>query len=568
MTSPEQKTPQEELLRELQVLMLLRVLFISFLLGALIFIQVRAGRTYLGDIHPSHYLLLAGVYFISIIYVFLLKQLKNVRLQAYLQLVVDTIIITALIYTTGGIESILSFLYILSIFSGSILLYRRGGMIVASSSSIFYGLLLDLHYYGVVHPLSSRLSYPDQYQSSYLFFTIVANMAAFYLVGYLSSFLSEQARRSRAALQVKESDLIRLEVLHESIIGSLRSGLIVLGDQERIILFNPAAERMFGLAAAQVYGHPIRDHLPHLARDLSSPSFISSGPPGIQAQLTDVSCLTPDGKRMHLQVSISPLQYALSEQKGWILILQDVTRMKQIQEEMREVEGLALIGELAAGMAHEIRNPMASISGSIEMLRDEIEQNDVNSRLMDIILRETERLNDLVADFLLFARAQRPRLTELDLNQLIIESLELFKNSQRFHPGIDIVTDFQDPAVIESDSGQLKQVFWNLFLNASEAMGNGGTLTITTSLGHGSAESESAQVSVVIRDTGEGFDENDLPRIFLPFFTTKERGSGLGLAIVKRIIDRLEGKASGRNHPGGGAEITIILPVRTTLTEA
>ncbi len=548
--------------------MLLRVLFISFLLGALIFIQVRAGRTYSGDIHPSHYLLLASVYFISIIYVFLLKQMKNVRLQAYLQLVVDTIIITALIYTTGGIESILSFLYILSIFSGSILLYRRGGMIVASSSSIFYGLLLDLHYYGVVHPFSSRLSYPDQYQSSYLFFTIVANMAAFYLVGYLSSFLSEQARKSRAALQVKESDLIRLEVLHESIIESLRSGLIVLGDQERIILFNPAAERMFGLAAAQVYGHPIRDHLPHLARDLSSPSFISIGPPGIQAQLTDVSCLTPDGKRMHLQVSISPLQYALSEQKGWILILQDVTRMKQIQEEMREVEGLALIGELAAGMAHEIRNPMASISGSIEMLRDEIEQNDVNSRLMDIILRETERLNDLVADFLLFARAQRPRLTELDLNQLIIESLELFKNSQRFHPGIDIVTDFQDPAVIESDSGQLKQVFWNLFLNASEAMGNGGTLTITTSLGHGSAESQSAQVSVVIRDTGEGFDENDLPRIFLPFFTTKERGSGLGLAIVKRIIDRLEGKASGRNHPGGGAEITIILPVRKTLTEA
>jgi len=563
MINPKQKTPQEEILRGLQVLMLLRVLFISSLLGALIFIQVGASRTYFGDIHTSHYALLAAVYFLSIIYVFLLRHAKNIKFQAYLQLLIDTLIITMLIYTTGGIESIFSFLYILSIFSASILLYRRGGMIVASSSSILYGVLLDLHYYGVIHPLSSRLSYPDQYQSAYLFFTIVANMAGFYLVGYLSSFLSEKARKSLVELRVKESDLTRLEVLHESIIGSLTSGLIVLDDQERMILFNPAAEKMFGLAAARVCGHPICDHLPHLARHLSIPSSISSAPPRIQTQLTDASCPTADGKTMHLQVSISPLQYALGEQRGWILIFQDVTRMKQIQEEMREVEGLALIGELAAGMAHEIRNPMASISGSIEMLRDEIEQTDVNSRLMGIILRETERLNCLIANFLLFAAAQRPRLMEFDLNQLLTESLELFKNSRGRHPDTEIITHFEGPAMIRSDSDQLKQVFWNLFLNASEAMGRGGTLRVATSLDNGSA-----QITVVIRDTGEGFDEKNLPRIFLPFFTTKERGSGLGLAIVKKIIDRLEGKVSGRNHPGGGAEITVVLPVRPTLREA
>lgn len=568
MISLQQKTPQEELLKKLQILMLLRVLFISFLLGALIFIKVRASRSYFGDIHTAHYLLLAGVYVINIIYGVLLKRSKNILFQAYVQLLMDALIITVLIYTTGGIESIFSFLYILSIFSGSILLYRRGGMIMASSSSIFYGVLLDLHYYGVIHPLSSRLSYPEQYQSYYLFFTIVANMAAFYLVGYLSSFLSEQAKKSRAALKDKESDLIRLEVLHESIIGSLTSGLIVLDDQERMILFNPAAERMFGLSAAQVYGHPIRDHLPHLAGHLSSPPFMSSDPPGIQTQLTNVSSVTSAGEKMHLQVSVSPLQFSPGEHKGRILILQDVTRMKQIQEEMKEVEGLALIGELAAGMAHEIRNPMASISGSIEMLRDEIKESDVNTRLMDIILRETERLNGLIADFLLFARAQRPRFTEFDLNHLIIESLELFQNSQACHPGTKIVTRLHEMAAIESDPGQLKQVLWNLFLNASEAMGHGGTLHIATSLAHGSSEAGSDQINVVIRDTGKGFDEEEMPRVFLPFFTTKERGSGLGLAIVKRIVDRLEGKVSGRNHPEGGAEITIVLPVRPNAREA
>jgi len=542
--------------------MLLRVLFISFLLGALIVIQVRAARTSLGDVHTSHYLLLAGVYFISIIYVFLLKQSKNIRLQAHLQLLIDTFIITILIYTTGGIESVFSFLYLLSIFSGSILLYRKGGMLVASSSSILYGLLLDLHYYGVIQPLSSRLSYPEQYQGAYLFFTIAANMAGFYLVAYLGSFLSEQARKSRAELRVKEHDLTRLEVLHESIIGSLTSGLIVLDDQERIILFNPAAEKMFGVTATRACGHPIRDTLPELAKHLNGPSFISIGPPEIQAQLTDFARVRPDGKKTHLQVSISPLQHSLGEQKGRILTLQDVTQLKEIQEEMKQVEGLALMGELAAGMAHEIRNPMASISGSIQMLRDEIEQSAVNMRLMDIILRETERLNELVADFLLFARAQIPKLTEFDLNQLILESVELFRNSHACHPETKIVTDFQEVKTITSDSGQLKQLLWNLFLNASEAMGEGGTLYITTSLAHGSAEPKLDQFSVLIRDTGEGFDEKDLGRIFLPFYTTKERGSGLGLAIVKRIVDRLEGKVSCRNHPEGGAEITVMLPVR------
>jgi two-component system, NtrC family, sensor histidine kinase PilS len=562
MTDPEQKIPQEDLLKGLQALMLLRVLFISLLMAALIFIQARASHSYLGHIHTAHYLLLSGVYLLSIVYVILFRRLENLRLQAYVQLLTDTVIITVLIYTTGGIESIFSFLYILCIFCGSILLYRRGGMIMASSSSILYGALLDLHYYGVIHPLSSRLSYPEQYPSAYLFFTVVANMAAFYLVAYLSSFLSEQARKSRTALQVKESDLTRLEVLHQSIIGSLTSGLIVLDDEKRIILFNPAAEKMFGVGSHQVLGSRLRDHLPQVAAQLDHPSVVSSTSRDIKPQFVDTTCRGADGNEMHLQISMSPLEFSPGERKGLVLILQDVTQMKQIQKEMKEVEGLALIGELAAGMAHEIRNPMASISGSIEMMKEELGRNDVNRRLMDIILRETDRLNDLVADFLLFARNQRPKLTQFDLNQLILESVELFRNSHKCHPRTRIVTNLGNPVVIESDAAQLKQVVWNVLLNASEAMGEGGTLHIATSVAHGPDRSGPERATVVFRDTGKGFDEKALSRVFLPFFTTKERGSGLGLAIVKRIVDRLGGKTWARNHDQGGAEITILLPVR------
>jgi len=213
-------------------------------------------------------------------------------------------------------------------------------------------------------------------------------------------------------------------------------------------------------------------------------------------------------------------------------------------------------------MAHEIRNPMASISGSIEMLREGMEQNDVNIRLMNIILREIDRLNDLVSDFLLFARPERTKLSKFDLNQLIIDSLELLQNSPRWNSQIKIFTSFPYPVTVESDPGQLKQVLWNLFLNACDAMSEGGNLHVASALVPGSPETGPDKAKIVVRDTGEGFDEKGLQHLFLPFFTTKENGSGLGLAIVKRIVDRLEGKISGTNHPGGGAQITILLPVR------
>jgi signal transduction histidine kinase len=181
---------------------------------------------------------------------------------------------------------------------------------------------------------------------------------------------------------------------------------------------------------------------------------------------------------------------------------------------------------------------------------------------MNIILRETDRLNELVSDFLLFARPKKANLTEFDLNQLIRESLEFFQSSPRWNSKIAIFASLPYPVMVKSDPDQLKQVLWNLFLNASDAMGRGGELHIASALVPGPPESGSEKAKIVIRDTGEGFDEKGLKKLFLPFFTTKEGGSGLGLAIVKRIIDRLEGQISGANHPGGGAEIRILLPVR------
>jgi len=543
--------------------MFLRVLFVSLLLGASVFVQVKETRTAFGDIQTVHYLLIAAIYSISFIYVLLLKRLNNLIHFAYLQLLVDTVLVTAVIYATGGIESIFSFLYILTIINGSIILYRKGGMIAASSCSILYGLLIDLHYYRVIEPLGSRLAYPADYQSSYIFYMIVVNIAAFYLVAYLSSYPSEQARKSRVELIAKQDDIIKLEALNEWIIQSMTSGLITLDDEGRILLFNPAAEALFGMPSSACIGQRLLEVLPFLNGHVR-PSDEEMNPPsgkGKHPSFMDLPYLRPSGEEVFLRCSVSPLSSPDGSRGGRILFFQDMTEMKKIEEEMKRVEDLALIGELAAGIAHEIRNPMASISGSIQMLKESLEMDDVKTKLMDIMLREINRLNTLVSDFLLFARPKQSAVQSVDLNQLILDSLELFKNSAKWTEKTRVEMQLHGSMNIESDPEQIKQVLWNLFLNAMDAMRGGGVLLVRTEfVNFPEPHGENRKMAqIIFRDTGEGFSNKALQFLFTPFFTTKEGGSGLGLAIVKRIVEGLRGRVSGKNHPDGGAEITVWL---------
>lgn len=562
MVGPDPKIPQTELSGRLQRLMFLRVLFVSALLGASVFIQGRETRTYFGEIQTAHYFLIAAIYFFTVLYILLLKVMRDLEKLLYLQLLVDTFFVTAIIYTTGGIESFFSFLYVLTIINGSVFLYRKGGMTLASASSILYGLLLDLHYYGVIQPIGSPLDYPVLYQSAYIFFKILANIVAFYVVAFLSSYPSEQVRRSRVELQAKEDDLIQLEALNEWIIRSITSGLITLDHERKILLFNPAAERIFGIGAAQAFKRSVVEVLPFLGEDLRGAGESLPGRPWRSSEFFDIDYLRPDGKKVYLRCSVSPLSIPEGERKGEILIFQDLTEMRRIEAEMKRVEGLALIGELAAGIAHEIRNPLASISGSIQMLKEDQEKSAVSSRLMEIVLREIGRLNHLVNDFLLFARPKRAKIERFDLNPLIVESLTLFKYREQAMKGIQEETDFRAPIRIDSDPEQMRQILWNLFLNACEAMPMGGRLLVRTELeaaGEGPGRRPD-RVKITIRDTGEGFSPKALEHLFTPFFTTKEGGTGLGLATVKRVVEGLQGAASGRNHPDGGAEITILLP--------
>jgi two-component system sensor histidine kinase PilS (NtrC family) len=552
-----------ELYRRLQALMFLRVVLVSIFLGASLFIQLREGDTYFGQIHTAHFRIIVCIYLLTFVYVLILKYSRRLEWSAYLQLLVDTFSISAIVLATGGIDSIFSILYMLNIISAGIMLYRKGGLVIATACSLTYGAVLFCHYYGVISPLGGRGPGLGAYKGSEVVFLFMVNATGFYLVSYLSSYLSEQARRSHVELKAKQIDFDKLEALNESIIQGVDSGLIALDGSHRIILFNPAAEDIFGVKLTKVLGNQVETLFPFLLDHLKDGQPSSSYSPAKRGRFFDLCYPRDHGNDSYLRFCITPFPLPGSDQRGQILAFQDLTELRQIEEEMKRVEGLALIGELAAAIAHEIRNPLASISGSIQLLKEGFSKEDMNRRLMDIVMREIDRLNHLVNEFLLFARPRKANFEQFELNQLIQDSLDLFQKSQYWNKQIQVRRSFPCPVHIESDAEQIRQMLWNLFLNAVEAMPHGGSFFLATELLEPlpTENNVPAKVKVTVRDTGKGFESKALENLFTPFFTTKPEGSGLGLAIVKRITEGLKGQVEGTNHLDGGAEVSVILPL-------
>lgn len=557
MVNTDQDPATQQTLSRLQLLMFLRVTLVSLLLGVAIIIQVRETKTFFGEIVNAHYSLIAAVYLLTFLYVIAFRYVRNLTRFAYVQILLDTILITAIIHTTGGIESMFSLLYLLSIISGSIILYRRGGLMVASFSIILYGALLDLNYYGLINSMGSHSLYPQDYQSDEVFYRILVNGAAFYVVSFLSSFLSEQSLRSETALKAKQKDMADLEMLNENIIQSISSGLVAVDEYRKIIVFNKGAEGLFDVESTDAIRRDVYEVIPFI-----QPYLEGKNP----NKFNQIVYQGGDGKQIDLLLNISSLTDQDGNKKGKILFFQDMTHMREMEREVKRMEDLAMLGELSAAIAHEIRNPLASISGSIQVLDDSLSREDslINERLMDIISREIDRLNHMVSDFLQFARPQSKEVEKFDLNQLIGETLYIFQNSQSWSSNLEVEKKISGLLEMGSDPQQLKQVLWNILLNASEAMPKGGVIRVSTEKVNGfdGSGGSTESVKIKVEDNGPGINPKVIKDMFKPFSTTKKGGSGLGLAIVRRIVDGLGGEVSGQNLTGGGAAITILLPLQ------
>ena len=554
----------KELLGKIKWLMVLRLLFATFLLVATVVVQARAYPSVSNTSLASLYILTGVIYFLTLCYALLLDRIKRYTLFAYVQLFFDVLFVTALIYVTGGIESIFSFMYILTIINAAIMLYRRGGLLIASASSIGYGSLLDLQYFGIIHPYYTRASALMTYTIGYYFYTLLMNIAAFYLVAFLSSYLAEELRRSSVKLKAKQYDLDQLELLNRNIVQSINTGLMTLNNQLEISYINPAAEQISGFGYRDLEGVHIGDIFPKIVPYLSISDTRSGNDDMPQPQKgIDVDFDRRDGIRLHLGFSQSILKDPGGEEIGLILIFQDLTEFRQMQDQVRRMDRLAVAGELAAGIAHEIKNPLASLSGSIQMLRDEVNFGPMQQRLMDITMREAERLNALVNEFLLFSRPEKAVDRSVEVNEVIDDTLEMLKNSPELSRPIRIEKTLSKNLWVHIDSQRLQQVIWNLVLNAVQEMKNSGRLSVTTATrmkrGSGDAQEKLAEIS--ISDTGPGILPENQGKVFDPFFTTKDQGTGLGLTIVHRIVENYDGKIFINSDGHSGTTFTLHFPL-------
>jgi two-component system sensor histidine kinase PilS (NtrC family) len=556
---------RDSLFSRIQWLMLFRVALVTLFLGATVIFQLK-GSPFFRQVSPHPFYLLIGfTYALTLVYALLLRRIQRLKIFAYIQILGDVFFITLLIYVTGGIASIFFWLYFFSIFSAGTILYRRGGLWVASASSILYGTLLDLEYYGVLLPPGSRELNSSGYQSTYVLYLVTVNIIAFYLVAFLSSYLAEQVRRKEEEIKKRIIDYRQLERLYKHIVQNVVSGLITVDGEGRITSFNRMAEEITGCKFEEVYQEGIDSLFPGLlAWSRSVGENPGEGENRLRFYRWETRFLRKDGAHLILGFSISPLKDSEDREMGNILIFQDLTRLREMEEHVKRSDRLAAIGKMAAGIAHEIRNPLASISGSIEILKEDPGNSTQNQALMGIVLREVHRLNSLIADFLLFARPVSSGRERIHLNRLMEEILRMLSHSPDFNVLTRLETDFEDDLFIQGDPNQVRQVFWNLLINATQAMPEGGLLKVRLRKCDSKAPLPGSRSygEVSIIDSGMGIGEGEIGKIFDPFFTTKERGTGLGLSIVHSIVESYGGKITVQSQKGGGSVFSVFLPLQ------
>jgi two-component system, NtrC family, sensor histidine kinase PilS len=499
--------------------------------------------------------LVAATYLFSLLSLAVLRLTSTVgavRAITYAQIVWDVILVTTLILITGGVNSPYAFLYFLSIISASVLVSRYEAYYTASLCVILYGAILDFQYYGKLSLLGLSPLPALQYGAGYIFYLIFLYSAAFYLTAYVAGNLSERARRSETALKKKEIDYVELQRLNSSIVSTIESGLVTVNSDGRIRVFNRYVEQLTGVSQKDAYDRLLFEIFPGFVPFLSDIFGVAQGEFEHRSQA---------GKQMLLSFKSVPLSGNEGGRTGAILDLHDLTEIKKMAGELKRADRLAAVGQLSARMAHEIRNPLAAISGSVQLvaLRDWADEKD--KRLFSIILRETDRLDGLLRDFLFYAKPTQPAKVSLCLRRIIADLSDLLSTDPRLER---VVIDNQVPEslTVLFDKDQCSQIFWNLMVNGAEAIAGEGRIAVTAEVvSAGGLPQAGDEVRIRVSDDGSGMSESDVKRVFEPFFTTKKGGTGLGLATVYRIVETHGGRISVSSKVGKGTTVTLFLPV-------
>lgn len=478
-------------------------------------------------------------YAVSFFYLGLLKISSKVHVQSALQIATDLVLVSMLVYITGGVDSSLNFLYPLVIIVGSILFRRAWGYLISALAFILYGGVLELCYFQVIPAYSTTHPATRTLQA-----IIFVNFFGYTAVAYLAGLLATKLRQADTRLEDARGALENLQALHENIIQSTSNGLITTSLDGHITLVNAAAEKLLDRTQSDLAQQPIaplfQDPLPNVG---SEPSY------------AEMRFIAPNNFRKTFRVVVSELYVPGRGAVGHVYTLDDLTQIRRLEREVRMQDRLAAVGRLSAAIAHEVRNPLTSIAGSASLLSEMPDLSDEHRRLLQIVTRESERLNNIITDFLAYSRNKQYRFANVDLIPLLEDTLTLLEHRMAAqNTGISIERRYSAQKThVLADGDRMKQVFWNFCENAVRAMKKGGTLTV-------SIEEMEHEWQLSFADTGPGMSAQMVEKVFEPFQSQFEGGTGLGLAIVYQIVQAHEGKVFVRSKQGQGC--TFVLRLR------
>jgi two-component system sensor histidine kinase PilS (NtrC family) len=537
-----------EIERQLRWLMILRIVTVTTLLISAFAIELLARP---GQSLRPLFGLAGAAYGLALLYATLDRWLLGSRAFVYLQLVGDALLVSWFVGITGGLDSPMSFLYLLPIGVASLFEYRRGGLSLAVISwSLYTALVL----FGARNlPGGWILGAPLEREPGRVGYFLVVHLVGFVAVALLCSYLSERVRTQGRELDERRGAVARLQALNENIIESIHSGLVTTDLAGRIRFMNRGGVEITGYSAEEVDGRNVRELFSLEEGALSETRALALAKRRVRFERR---FQRRDGYEIYLGVALSSLQDRSGAPLGYIFIFQDLTEIHALEQEVRLKERMAALGEMAAGMAHELRNPLAAISGAVQYLKGDLRPGGETLELMDIILRESQRLDQAIRDFLMFARPGIFAPQRSDLVRLLEENLKLLRKSAEFRPSHRVETRFgSDELWCDIDPNRMKQVFWNLATNALKAMPDGGTLTIEAAAAPGGD-----RVEICFADEGIGMDERALEGYFQPFRSSFAEGTGLGAAIVYRLVEEHGGKIALESGPGEGTRVRIQLP--------
>ncbi|HKS80203.1 MAG TPA: ATP-binding protein [Candidatus Acidoferrales bacterium] len=482
-------------------------------------------------------------YAMSGFYLLLQRWMPDADWHAPLQMVCDLVIVTSVVYWTGAEDSYFISLYLLGILMGSILFSRRGVFLVAGGSFVLLGCVVELAYYGYIPRTAASLPNLRAAES-----WLASNLFAFFAVAYLGSLLAQTVRKKGVELEEKNSELKDLQAFNQDIIESMRGGLLTTDLDGKILLLNRAGAEITGHGFGLLRGENIRDVFP----TFWPVEMDEQGNPLAMRQ--EVEYRTPQGMTRFLGLSISPLRTGQNRTTGFVFNFQDLTELKRLEREVATKEHMAAMGRLSAAIAHEIRQPLTAMTGAMKEFARLAPLEDDDKKLVQIVSRESQRLNQIISDFLDYSREKAYSFSDVEISALIEETLLLIERDSTARGKIQIERKFTARNLrARADRDAMKQVFWNLCNNALRAMPNGGVLTV-------SLDATSGTVRISIRDTGIGFDPSQATRIFEPFQSGFTGGTGLGLAIVYQIVQAHRGNIQVRAQSGRGAEFIVEIP--------